>query len=140
MILKLLDEALEFISEEVKTKEVSIQLKALRSRLRFRQKFLEFVSDASSSIQQRCALLETCRELLPQISESMGLGKAVPKAFSTRIQRKLSIQVPPRPMVSIDPKEASQLFRTLLENLIEIEGIYNYKSPHEIIVRFLQGG
>ena len=68
----------------------------------------------------------------------MSLGKEMKGAFSTRIQRKLSIQVPPRPMVTIDPKEAAKSMKTLLDNLVEIEDIHEYASPHEIIVSPIQ--
>jgi hypothetical protein len=68
----------------------------------------------------------------------MDHGKQTPGAFSTRIQRKLSIQVPPRPMVSIDPRDAAKLMQKLLDDLIEIESIQEYTSPHEIIVRSIK--
>jgi hypothetical protein len=38
-------------------------------------------------------------------------------------------------MVSVDPKEAAASMKTMLENLIEIEALYNYKSPNELVVR-----
>jgi hypothetical protein len=64
----------------------------------------------------------------------MDLGKETTGAFSNRIQRKLSIAVPPRPMVTVDPKEAAASMKIILDNLMEIEGLYEYNSPHEIIV------
>jgi hypothetical protein len=66
----------------------------------------------------------------------MNLGKLIPQAFSTRIQRKLSIQVPPRPMVSIDSMEAVTSLNAMLDGLLEIEAIHDYESPHDIIVTF----
>ena len=78
--------------------------------------------------------IEICLELLQGIVSSLKLGKEVPNSFTTRIQRKLSIQVPPRPMVTVDPKEAVQEYKRLLENLLEIETLYDYKSPHEVFV------
>jgi len=96
--------------------------------------FLEIVSGTISSIKARRSALEKCVNLLPTISATMSLGKELSQAFSTRIQRKLSTQVPPRPMVTIDPKEAATSLKTLLSNLLEIEDIYEYNSPHEIMV------
>jgi len=37
-------------------------------------------------------------------------------------------------MVTVDPKEAVQGYKRLLENLLEIEMLYDYKSPHEVFV------
>jgi len=131
--IKLLNEALEIVETEI-GKESSQSLEAIKARLKFRLKFLEIVSNTTSSKMARRSALEKCLNLLPTISTTMGLGKELPEAFSTRIQSKLSTQVPPRPMVSIDPKEAATSLKTLLNNLVEIEGIYDYNSPHQIMV------
>ena len=133
---QLLNEALEIVQKEIGT-ENRQPLEAIKARLQFRLKFLEIVSSKTSSAKARRSALESCLNLLPTITASMNLGKELPQAFSTRIQRRLSIQVPPRPMVSIDPKEAASSLKTMLENLLEIESIYDYKSPHEIIVSSL---
>ena len=37
-------------------------------------------------------------------------------------------------MVTVDPKEAVQGYKRLLEHLLEIETLYDYKSPHEVFV------
>jgi len=126
------------IDLEINATGTSVQLEGIQSRLRFRERLLVFVSDIPSSGSERCALLESCRTQLRHITETVEIGTAVPQAFSMRVQRKLSIQVPPRTIVSIDPKDATQLFRTLLDHLIEIEGVYDYISPHEIIVVLLR--
>jgi len=136
-ILKLLDGAIEIVQTEIGTSKESQPLEAIKARLQFRRKFLAIVSNNGSLASNRRSALESCRKLLPTITASMSLGKELPQAFSTRIQRRLSIQVPPRPMVSIDPKEAAKSLKTMLGDLLEIESIYEYKSPHEIIVHTL---
>lgn len=131
--IKLLTEALEIVETEI-GKESSQSLEGINARLKFRLKFLEIVSGTISSRKARRSALEKCINLLPTITATMNLGKGLPQAFSTRIQRKLSTQVPPRPMVTIDPKEAATSLKNLLFNLFEIEGLYEYSSPHEIMV------
>ena len=37
-------------------------------------------------------------------------------------------------MVSIDPKEAIKSMKTILDDLAEVETLYDYRSPSEIIV------
>jgi N-alpha-acetyltransferase 35, NatC auxiliary subunit len=131
--IKLLTEALEIVETEI-GKQTSQSLEGIKARLEFRLKFLEIVSGTISSTKARRSALENCINMLPTITATMNLGKELPQAFSTRIQRKLSTQVPPRPMVTIDPKEAETSLKTLLFNLLEIECIYEYNSPHEIMV------
>jgi N-alpha-acetyltransferase 35, NatC auxiliary subunit len=133
-ILKLLSQALEIVDAEVDRTGKTPQLESLRSRLSLRQKFLDFVSDTSDDSSRRRELLVDCRDLIPLIVDTMDLGKAIPRSFSTRIQRRLSLQVPPRPMVVIDAKEAAKSFRKMLEDLIEIESLYDYESPHQLTV------
>lgn len=135
----LLNKALDVIQAEIQ-REKSPCLEAIKARLEFRLEFLGIVSNTNFSSKARRSALESCLKLLPTITTTMNLGKRLPRAFSTRIQRKLSTQVPPRPMVSIDPKEAATSLTHLLNNLLEIEGIYDYQSPHDIVVlthRFL---
>jgi hypothetical protein len=124
------DQALNVIATE-KQKTTSSLLEALEVRLEFRKSFLEVVSNSS---ERRRHQLKKCQNLLPKILHSMDLGKETTGAFSNRIQRKLSIAVPPRPMVTVDPKEAAASMKIILDNLMEIEGLYEYNSPHEIIV------
>jgi N-alpha-acetyltransferase 35, NatC auxiliary subunit len=126
----LLDQALKVITTE-RQRANSPLLDALEARLRFRKSFLEVVSNSSD---RRRPELRKCQDLLPKLLCSMDLGKETTGAFSTRIQRRLSISVPPRPMVTVDPKEAAASMKIILDNLSEIEALYEYKSPHEIIV------
>jgi N-alpha-acetyltransferase 35, NatC auxiliary subunit len=131
---KLLQEAHEIVEAEATKIKTGQVLYAITARLQFRQKFLEVVSMSAPSSEARVEDLKQCLDLLPKITETMSLGKEMPLAFSTRIQRKLSIQVPPRPIGSIEPKEAATAMKTMLENLIEIEALHNYKSPNELVV------
>jgi N-alpha-acetyltransferase 35, NatC auxiliary subunit len=126
----LLDQALSVIATE-KQKTTSPLLEALEARIDFRKSFLEIVSNSS---ERRRYELKKCQNLLSKILHSIDLGKETTGAFSNRIQRKLSIAVPPRPMVTVDPKEAAASMKIILDNLMEIEGLYEYTSPHEIIV------
>jgi N-alpha-acetyltransferase 35, NatC auxiliary subunit len=130
----LLNQALDVVATE-KRRTKSPLLDALGTRLEFRKSFLEIVSNTPMSAKERRPELKKCQTLLSQIVSSMDLGKETSSAFSTRIQRRLSISVPPRPMVTIDPKEAAKSMKTILDNLLEFEALYDFKSPHETIVR-----
>lgn len=138
--LELLNHALEIISQGTVT-DVNPRLsEAIKVRLIFRKTFLVLVSGTLTSTQDRCQALEQCLHLLPSVTTTIDLGKALPQAFSTRIQRKVSTQVPPRPMVTIDPKEAVSSWKSLLETLVQFEDLYNYTTPYEIwVISFLGG-
>jgi hypothetical protein len=130
--LTLLDKALSVTTARTEDDPL---VDAITTRLIFRKTFLEIVSNTATSSEDRTKALEKCQNLLPRITETIVLGKEMKGVFSTRIQRKLSIQVPPRPMVAIDPKEAAKSMKALLDGLVEIERVREYISPHEIIVR-----
>jgi hypothetical protein len=129
----LLQEAMELMEDEV-IKSDSGALNAIWPRLHFRKLFLTLVSEVHMAKEERSTIIETCLSVLQKIIETMDLGKPTAGAFSPRIQKRLSICVPPRPMVSIDPKEAAKSVRLLLEDLVEIDRISDYNAPHEILV------
>lgn len=131
--LELLDQALSIVNAELE-KSPSKALEAIETRLTFRKQFLEIVAGIGMPPKKRHHALENCQSLLVKIVESMELGKPSAGAFSTRIQRRLSISVPPRPMVSIDPKEAAKGMKSILDNLLEMDDIQEYRAPHELLV------
>jgi len=131
--LELLDQALHIINAELE-KSPSKALEAIETRLTLRKQFLEIVAEIGMPPKKRHHALENCQSLLVKIVESMELGKPSAGAFSTRIQRSLSISVPPRPMVSIDPKEAAKGMKSILDNLLEMDDIQEYRAPHELLV------
>ena len=131
-ITALLEKALSILTVQ-KRKAPSPLLDAIETRILFRKRFLDIASNTATTRERRSSL-KICRDLLPKWVATLDMGKETPEAFSTRIQRKLSISVPPRPMVAIDPREAVKSMKAILDDLAEIETLYDYKSPSEIIV------
>ena len=129
----LLENALSVLAVQKPKSPCSELLDAIETRLLLRKRFLDIGSNTATTRERRAAL-KICRDLLPKWTATLDMGKETPDAFSTRIQRKLSISVPPRPMVSINPKEAVKSMKSILDDLAEIETLYEYKSPSEIIV------
>ena len=135
-ITKLLEQAHLFLATEKRNSQSPELLEAIETRLIFRKRFLDIASSTATTRERRTAL-KICRNLLPKWTPTIDLGKETAGAFSTRIQRKLSISVPPRPMVSIDPKEAAKSMKIILDDLAEIETLYDFKSPSEVFVPIL---
>ena len=85
---------------------------ALRSRLQFRQDFLRAL-DLDHPLEQMSASWSPVFSGLPAIKDTYQLGKSVPGAFSTKMQRRLASTVPPRPIVEFEFKEALDLLEHL---------------------------
>src|SRR2546423_663969 len=86
---------------------------ALKSRLLFRKQFLaELAKERKERLDQK-SNWDACIALLSTIGITRNLGKAVPAAFSTTVQRKLASTVPPRPMVITPFEEAFTILSRL---------------------------
>jgi hypothetical protein len=129
-ISALLDEALAIFNST----ESSPILNAIQTRLQFRKLLLGILADEDMSAETRRIAITQCQTFLTDIIDTLHLGKPSFGAFSTRVQRQLSISTPPRPMSSLDPKEAANLMKVMLNNLIEIDAILESTSTHEVRV------
>jgi Mak10 subunit, NatC N(alpha)-terminal acetyltransferase len=109
-------------------------LNAIQNRLRLRKLLLGILADENMSPEFRRNEIAQCQTYLDNIIDTLDLGKPSLGAFSTRVQRKLSISTPPRPMTSLDAKDAANLMKVMLNNLIEIDAIQESTSTHEIMV------
>lgn len=85
---------------------------ALVSRLQFRQDFLKAL-DLDHPLEQMSASWSPVHSGLPALKDTYQLGKSVPGAFSTKMQRRLASTVPPRPIVEFEFKEALDLLEHL---------------------------
>lgn len=125
---RLLDQAVAWVDAE---KEMDQKFRdAIRCRLLFRREFL-------SALDQDLEVLETrstdnfvsCLSQLTALTESVSLGKAVPEAFSLKIQRKLASTVPPRPIVQIRSEDALAHLKRLCQDAIDMQEMLDYRGP-----------
>lgn len=68
------------------------------------------------------------------ISKTRHLGKSVPGAFSTRIQRRLASTLPPRPMVQPSPEETLEHFEKLIAHGKNAPKVLNYTDSQSLLV------
>lgn len=68
------------------------------------------------------------------VNQSHGLGKPVPEAFSTKLQRRLASTLPPRPIVQLSFEETYINFRGLLEDAIEVNNVLRYTDSQSLLV------
>lgn len=103
---------------------------AIKCRLIFRRNFLIALDQDVDVVQTRSTEnFASCLSQLSQLTQSTSLGKAIPEAFSLKIQRKLASTVPPRPMVNISSEDALAHLRRLCQDAIDLKEILEYRGP-----------
>ena len=113
---------------------------ALRSRLELRILFLDAIDLATNKIDIPQVLKDPwirMRRLIDEIADQHQLAYQVPRAFSTKLQRRLTSTTPPRPMVSRSFDECITHFRRFFDNGSEVMDILQYKDPQCLLVCFL---
>ncbi|KAI1341668.1 Mak10-domain-containing protein [Xylariaceae sp. FL0016] len=73
------------------------------------------------------------RGLMNHIEKQHDLGKPVPDAFSTKLQRRLTSTMPPRPIVQLSFEECNAQFKRLFEDGIEATDVLKYSDPQSLL-------
>ncbi|KAK3944495.1 N-alpha-acetyltransferase 35, NatC auxiliary subunit [Diplogelasinospora grovesii] len=115
------------ISEEVS--------QALSLRLELRTAFLRAIelSELRSNPDSLSLPWSQMKAVWAAINKSHHLGKPVPEAFSTKIQRRVASTMPPRPIVHLSFEETFKHFNNLLEDGIEVLKVLNYHDPQSLL-------
>ncbi|KAI0194931.1 Mak10 subunit, NatC N-terminal acetyltransferase-domain-containing protein [Xylaria flabelliformis] len=109
---------------------------ALGSRLRLRIAFLDAVdlsitrNDTSENAKLPWVQLSA---LIIDIENQHALGKPVPEAFSTKLQRRLASTMPPRPMVKLSFEESIMHFKRFFQNGNEVIDVLQYTDPQSLL-------
>ncbi|AEO61343.1 hypothetical protein MYCTH_2311397 [Thermothelomyces thermophilus ATCC 42464] len=67
------------------------------------------------------------------INKTRHLGKPVPEAFSTKIQRRLASTMPPRPIVQPSPEETYEHFKKLIADGLNVLNVLNYADSQSLL-------
>ncbi|KAI9924925.1 hypothetical protein MW887_006330 [Aspergillus wentii] len=127
--LKLIDEAVSWVDQQEGKIDENVR-DAIKCRLIFRRNFLIALDQDVDVVQTRSTEhFASCLSQLSQLTQSTSLGKAIPEAFSLKIQRKLASTVPPRPMVNISSEDALAHLRRLCQDAIDLKEILEYRGP-----------
>ena len=117
-ICVVLDEALDYLSI---TGEISCPVQsAIQSRLRFRRELLcvlKLKNDLPTAVME---ISGRVWPMLEEIKTTSDLGKPLNHCFSTRVQRTLASNYPPRPMVTVDFFDAVSFMETLCKDIDDI--------------------
>ncbi|PSN68170.1 Mak10-domain-containing protein [Corynespora cassiicola Philippines] len=111
VFLRELDAAVEWMEDPDLKIDESLRV-AIITRLEFRKNFL-LALDLECQMDRLDAYWPPVLEGLASINTTHQLGKPVPSAFSTKMQRRLASTVPPRPIVELDFKDASEKLKQL---------------------------
>ncbi|KAI0006407.1 Mak10-domain-containing protein [Xylariaceae sp. FL0662B] len=71
--------------------------------------------------------------LMDHIEKQHSLGKPVPEAFSTKLQRRLASTMPPRPIVQRSFEECYGHFKQLFQDGIDIIDVLKYSEPQSLL-------
>ncbi|KAF2491857.1 Mak10-domain-containing protein [Lophium mytilinum] len=125
-VLHELEIAEEILGTDVDNIDETVKA-AIHSRLEFRRNFLIALSP-DYSINFLDKYWPPVSALLPAIESSHELARVVPEAFSTKIQRRLTSTVPPRPIVELEFKDAFAKLKQLCEDCAEATK-YTFLNP-----------
>ncbi|RYP84567.1 hypothetical protein DL769_001155 [Monosporascus sp. CRB-8-3] len=73
------------------------------------------------------------RVLLDHFDKQHSIAKAVPEAFSTKLQRRLASTMPPRPIVQTSFEETTSHFKQLFQDGIDITDVLKYSDPQSLL-------
>jgi hypothetical protein len=109
---------------------------ALGFRLELRTAFLRAIelSELRSNPESLGLPWSQMRAVWEVINNTRHLGKSVPEAFSTKIQRRLASTMPPRPIVQPSPEETHGHFKKLFADAINVLNVLNYADSQSLMV------
>jgi N-alpha-acetyltransferase 35, NatC auxiliary subunit len=111
---------------------------ALDFRLELRSAFLRAIelSERRSNARAESLALpwQQMKGVWEQIDKSHHLATTVPEALSTRLQRRLASTMPPRPIVQLSFEDASNHFRRLIADGIDVHQVLDYSDPQSLLV------
>ncbi|KAJ4395377.1 N-alpha-acetyltransferase, non-catalitic subunit, partial [Didymella pomorum] len=107
VFLRELDAAIE-VMEDTDLELNDALRSAIIARLKFREDFLRAL-DLDHPLEQMSSSWSPVLAGMTAIKATHQLGKSVPGAFSTKMQRRLASTVPPRPIVEFEFKDALDL-------------------------------
>jgi N-alpha-acetyltransferase 35, NatC auxiliary subunit len=112
---------------------------ALSFRLEFRAAFLRAIelSELRSNPESLSLPWSQMKAVWEPIYRSRHLGTPVPEAFSTKIQRRLTSTMPPRPIVQPSAEQTYELFQKLFADGIDVLKVLNYSDSQSLLVWIL---
>ncbi|KAI1178225.1 Mak10 subunit, NatC N-terminal acetyltransferase-domain-containing protein [Nemania sp. FL0916] len=122
---------------ETREKEFSRDIcTALRTRLELRIAFLNAIdlSAIKDDVSEAPKLpWVQMRRLIDDIETQYLMGKPVPEAFSTKLQRKLASTMPPRPMVKLTFEDTITHFKRFFQDGNEVLDVLQYTDPPSLL-------
>ncbi|KAH8726101.1 amino-acid N-acetyltransferase-like protein subunit Mak10 [Phaeosphaeriaceae sp. PMI808] len=130
VFLRELDAAMEVIEDT--DLQINDDLRSsILSRLEFRKDFLRALDlDLPLDLNSHC--WPPVLKGIQTLKNTHQLGKVIPEAFSTKMQRRLASTVPPRPVVELDFKDALEKLQQLAKDCEEATRFITLpQDPHE---------
>lgn len=111
---------------------------ALGFRLELRSAFLRAIelSELRSDPESLSLPWSQMQGVWEVVNKTRHLGKPVPEAFSTKIQRRLASTMPPRPIVQPSAEETHEHFKKLIADGIDVLNVLHYSDSQSLLVGF----
>lgn len=109
---------------------------AISVRLKFRNDILETLIQHADGRNPPASLFPLMHDSLNEAQKTHRLGIVVPKAFSTKLQRRLASTVPPRPMVTVSMNEAWAFWHQTLTDCKNVFSIHQAAHPQDLITAY----
>ncbi|KAL2135794.1 hypothetical protein VTI74DRAFT_6860 [Chaetomium olivicolor] len=108
---------------------------AIGFRLEFRTAFLRAIelSELQSTPESMSLPWSQMQGVWETINKTRHLGKPVPEAFSTKIQRRLASTMPPRPIVQPSHEETYEHFKKFIADGIDVLNVLNYGDSQSLL-------
>lgn len=121
---------------DIRHKLTDEMVHALSFRLELRTAFLRAIelSELRSDPESLSLPWAQMQGVWEAINNTRHLGKAVPEAFSTKIQRRLASTMPPRPIVQPSPEETYEHFKKLIADGLNVLNVLNYADSQSLLV------
>ncbi|EAQ86987.1 hypothetical protein CHGG_08240 [Chaetomium globosum CBS 148.51] len=108
---------------------------ALGFRLELRSAFLRAIelSELRSDPESLSLPWSQMQGVWEVVNKTRHLGKPVPEAFSTKIQRRLASTMPPRPIVQPSAEETHEHFKKLIADGINVLNVLHYSDSQSLL-------
>lgn len=105
---------------------------AIVTRLQFRNDVLGMLMKHADSVSPPESFFDSMQNRLSFIQKGHGLGKEVPEAFSTKLQRRLASTVPPRPMVTVSMDQVWTFWRNMLNDCQDVFAMHEAAHSQDL--------
>lgn len=109
---------------------------AILTRLKWRASVLGMLIQHAGGQSPPNTFFQCLHDQLKDQEETHHLGKTVPEAFSTKLQRHLASTVPPRPMVTVSMSQAWAFWRQMIDDCRNVFAVREATHSQDLLTAY----